>query len=79
LQRDHAGKGGLLCDDNPRQPFLRASNFCQPKSFHQISAGPRSYSGNDQAVPNDAFEFMHVIVSKRLKLRRLAVIDATNV
>ena len=34
---------------------------------------------NDQTVTNDAFELMHVIVSKRLKLGRLTVIDATNV
>jgi len=34
---------------------------------------------NDQSVTNDAFEVMRLIVSKRLKLGRLTVVDATNV
>ncbi len=34
---------------------------------------------SDQSVTNDAFELMHLIVSKRLKLGRLTVVDATNV
>jgi protein phosphatase len=33
----------------------------------------------DQSVSNDAFELVNVIAGKRLKHRRLAVIDATNV
>lgn len=34
---------------------------------------------NDQSVTNDAFELMRLMVSKRLKLGRLTVVDATNV
>jgi protein phosphatase len=34
---------------------------------------------SDQSVTNDAFELMHMIVSKRLQLGRLTVVDATNV
>ena len=34
---------------------------------------------NDQSVTNDAFELMRMMVSKRLKLGRLTVVDATNV
>jgi protein phosphatase len=34
---------------------------------------------NDQAVSGDAFELVRAIAEKRLKNRRLAVIDATNV
>ena len=34
---------------------------------------------NDQAVSADAFDLMRAIAEKRLKNRRLAVIDATNV
>ncbi|MBQ0933441.1 polynucleotide kinase-phosphatase [Ideonella alba] len=34
---------------------------------------------NDQSVTQDAFELMHSIVSKRLRLGRLTVVDATNV
>ena len=33
----------------------------------------------DQSVTDDAFELMHTIVAKRLKLGRLTVVDATNV
>lgn len=33
----------------------------------------------DQAVTKDAFDILHLIVSRRLKHRRLAVVDATNV
>ncbi|GAB3628092.1 hypothetical protein GCM10027419_29430 [Pandoraea terrae] len=33
----------------------------------------------DQTVTRDAFELLHTIVEKRLKLRRLTVVDATNV
>ena len=33
----------------------------------------------DQRVTADAFELVHVLVEKRLKHRRLAVVDATNV
>jgi protein phosphatase len=38
-----------------------------------------SDSENDQSVTTDAFELVRVIAEKRLKHRRLAVIDATNV
>jgi len=34
---------------------------------------------NDQASTKDAFDVLHFIVRKRLALRRLAVVDATNV
>jgi protein phosphatase len=34
---------------------------------------------NDQSATNDAFELMRLMVSKRLKLGRLTVVDATNV
>ena len=34
---------------------------------------------NDQAVSSDAFDLAHEIAGKRLKNRRIAVIDATNV
>jgi protein phosphatase len=34
---------------------------------------------NNQAVTNDAFEVLHFITAKRLRLGRLTVIDATNV
>ncbi len=34
---------------------------------------------NDQAVTTDAFEALHALADKRLKHRRLTVIDATNV
>ncbi len=34
---------------------------------------------SDQSVTDDAFELMHTIVAKRLKLGRLTVVDATNV
>ncbi len=34
---------------------------------------------NDQTVTGDAFELLHFIVEKRLALKRLTVIDATNV
>jgi protein phosphatase len=34
---------------------------------------------NDQSATDDAFELMRLVVSKRLKLGRLTVIDATNV
>src|SRR5262249_11264145 len=34
---------------------------------------------NNQAVTNDAFEVLHYIAAKRLRLGRLTVIDATNV
>jgi protein phosphatase len=34
---------------------------------------------NDQSVSSDAFEVVRLIVEKRLKGRRLAVVDATNV
>jgi len=34
---------------------------------------------NDQSVTREAFELLHLIVSKRLKLGRLTVVDATNV
>ncbi len=34
---------------------------------------------NDQTVSDEAFELVHFIAAQRLKLRRLAVIDATNV
>jgi protein phosphatase len=33
----------------------------------------------DQAVTGDAFELLHAVVEKRLKHRKLTVIDATNV
>jgi len=33
----------------------------------------------DQTVTKDAFELLHTIVAKRLKRRRLTVVDATNV
>src|SRR4051812_33051923 len=33
----------------------------------------------DQSVTADAFELVHAIVERRLKHRRLTVIDATNV
>ncbi|MFN9972859.1 MAG: AAA family ATPase, partial [Phycisphaerae bacterium] len=38
-----------------------------------------SDSENDQSVTTDAFELVRVIAEKRLKHRRMAVIDATNV
>jgi len=34
---------------------------------------------NDQAATEDAFEMLHAVAAKRLALRRLTVIDATNV
>src|SRR6185503_6237420 len=34
---------------------------------------------NDQAVTREAFELLHVIVEKRIRLARLTVIDATSV
>jgi protein phosphatase len=34
---------------------------------------------NDQAATSDAFELLHTIVALRLRRRKLAVIDATNV
>jgi protein phosphatase len=34
---------------------------------------------SDQSVSRDAFEVLHLIAAKRLKNRRLTVIDATNV
>lgn len=34
---------------------------------------------NDQTVTTDAFEILHLILTKRLAVRRLTVIDATNV
>lgn len=34
---------------------------------------------NNQAVTGDAFELLHYIVAKRMKNRRLIVVDATNV
>src|SRR5262249_21215568 len=34
---------------------------------------------NDQAVTPDAFDLLHTIVGKRLKNRKLTVVDATNV
>jgi protein phosphatase len=38
-----------------------------------------SDDANDQAATADAFELLHYIVAKRLKGRRLTVVDATNV
>ena len=34
---------------------------------------------NDQAVTPDAFDLVHAVIDKRLKHRRLTVVDATNV
>ncbi len=34
---------------------------------------------NDQSVTNDAFDLLHYIAGKRLRNRRLVVVDATNV
>ena len=34
---------------------------------------------NDQTVNNDAFELLHLLLAKRLALRKLTVVDATNV
>jgi protein phosphatase len=34
---------------------------------------------NDQSVTPEAFELLHLIVSRRLRKRRLTVVDATNV
>lgn len=34
---------------------------------------------NDQTVNNEAFELLHLLIAKRLALRKLTVVDATNV
>lgn len=34
---------------------------------------------NNQSVTGDAFDLLHFVVSKRMKNRRLTVVDATNV
>ena len=47
-----------------------SSDFCR---------GLVSDDENDQASTKDAFDVLHFIVRKRLALRRLAVVDATNV
>jgi polynucleotide kinase-phosphatase len=47
-----------------------SSDFCR---------GLVSDDENDQASTKDAFDVLHYIVRKRLALRRLAVVDATNV
>ena len=44
-----------------------------------VARGLVSDDQNDQAVSADAFDLMRAIAEKRLKNRRLAVIDATNV
>lgn len=47
-----------------------SSDFCR---------GLVSDDENDQTVTNTAFELLHYIVSKRLQLGKLTVVDATNV
>ncbi len=34
---------------------------------------------NDQGVNQEAFELLHLLIAKRLSLRKLTVVDATNV
>lgn len=41
--------------------------------------GVVSDDDNNQAVTSDAFDLVHYIIGKRLKLGKLAVVDATNV
>ena len=47
-----------------------SSDFCR---------GVLADDENDQSVTTEAFDLMHTIIGKRLKLGRLTVSDATNV
>ncbi|HEY1543794.1 MAG TPA: polynucleotide kinase-phosphatase [Xanthobacteraceae bacterium] len=58
-----------------------ARRFFKPTEIisSDIARGLVSDDENDQGVSADAFDLMRAIAEKRLKNRRLAVIDATNV